>query len=224
MKKKYRLIIGLLLIFVSLFMFLRDVNYDLSEFKISIKSTLGQPLTLNETKSSNIYKAYNQIKPDTKIEDINNILHKKNKNIFATFESWHYPYGYIGVSYNENSNPRVLSKYVDFMTPYMLKIDEEELCSVFQCNSLNQIKGILGDSVAGLLRSYNENEIIAYTYSWGIKTSFSEKFVKDIEKKYDKFVNFPAFRYDYNNVKRKYILTVSINADDKIESFSLRYS
>lgn len=224
MKKIYTLIIGFLLIFASLLMTFINVNYDLSEFKISIKSSLGQHLTLKEIKGSNIYKAYNQINPDTEIEDINNFLHKKSKSIASFLKSWNYPYGSMTIGYRENDNPRVLYKYVGFRTPYMLKIDEKELYSVFECTSLKQINNILGDSVAGLGRSYNEDEITAYTYSWGIKTGLSDKFVKDIEKKYDKSVSFPVFRYDYNNVKRKHILTVSINADNKIESFSLDYS
>ncbi|MFT5872152.1 MAG: hypothetical protein ACI8WT_001080 [Clostridium sp.] len=216
------------MIFIYLLIVFIVVDCNIFEFKISIKSSLGQPLTLNEMKASSIYKAYNQINRDTKVEDINNILHKKSKNEFGVFEYWTYPYGSISIWYRENDNPRVLIKSVDFKTPYMLKIDEKKLYSVFECNSLKQIKSILGESLAGLRTSYDEDEITPFTYSpytyiWGIKTSLSEKFVKDIEKKYDKYVSFPFFHYDYNTVKRKYLLTVSISANNKIESFSLKY-
>jgi hypothetical protein len=200
------------------------VNYDLSEFKISIKSLSKQQLTSKEIKGSNIYDAYNYINSDTKLEEINKILHKKNKNIVATLEFWYYPYGNVGIWYNKNGEPRVRNKVVSFKTPYMVKIDERDLYSVFDCISLEQINSILGDSVAGLGTSYNDDgEITGYNYSWGIKTAFSDKVVKDMEKKYYKYVNFPYFFYDYNKVKRNYRLTVSIKGDNKIEKFSLVY-
>jgi hypothetical protein len=162
-------------------------------------------------KGSNIYDAYNYINSDTKVEEINKILHKKSKNIVTTLEFWYYPYGYVGIWYNEDGEPRVRNKVVSFKTPYMIKIDERDLYSVFDCISLEQINSILGDSVAGLGTSYNDDgKITGYNYSWGIKTAFSGKVVKDMEKRYYKYVSFPYFFYDYNKVKRKYRLTVSI--------------
>lgn len=205
------MLVYLLIVFMS-------VNYDLPEFNLSIKTLFRQELTLKEMKASSVYKAYNQINYDTKVGEINNILHKKSKNVLKHFESWYYPYGYVSVLYHENEKQTVFVKLVSFETPYTIKINEKDLYSVFECNTLEQINSILGEPVV-LGRTYNkEGEITDYDYSWGIKVNFSEKFVKDIEKKYDKYVRFPL---NSNKNTGKFVLSVSTKADNSIEGFSL---
>lgn len=224
MKKRYALIVCLLII-VYLLVIFKSVNFNLPEFKLSIKTILGQELTLEEMKSTSIYKVYNQIDHDTNVEEINDILNKKSKNILEHFESWYYPYGYVSVWYRENEKSRVFVKIVSFKTPYTVKLTEKELYSVFQCNSLEEIVGILGEP-AILGRTHNKDgEITDFSYEWGIKTSLSEKFIEDIEKKYDKYVSFPLSYSSpinfFKGTEKKLQLSVSIKADNSIESFSL---
>lgn len=225
LKKRYVLIACLLILLYLLTVFISG-NYDLSEFKLSIKSLVGQELTFKEMKGSSIYKAYNQINSDTKVEEINNILHKKSKNIARFFETWSYTYGYVSVCYNENEKPRVFVKVVSFETPYTIKLNEKELYSVFECNSLEQMNSILGESVL-LGRIYTKDgKITVYNYEWGIKTNFSEEFVDDIKTQYGEYVRFPYSPFTVlpsidNKNTGKFILRVSIKADNSIEGFSL---
>ncbi|MFZ5967083.1 MAG: hypothetical protein ACOYVK_07900 [Bacillota bacterium] len=220
MKKKNTLIMWFVLISVYLLIVFISVDYNLFEFKLSIKALLRQELTLEEMKNSNIYKAYDQINHNTNIEEINSILNKESKNIVGTIESWYYPYGYVSIWYSENGKPRVYIKTVDFKTPYTRKISEEELYAVFECDSLEKIISILGEP-AIQSKTYNrDGDITEYNYEWGIKTKYSRKFIQDMEKHHDKYVSLP-----WNDERRigKFRLAILMRADKKIESFSLAY-
>ena len=59
----------------------KGLNYDLFEINLSTKALLRQKLSLEEMKRSSIYKAYNHIENDTTVEEIDNLLNKKSKNI-----------------------------------------------------------------------------------------------------------------------------------------------
>ncbi|MDD3706152.1 MAG: hypothetical protein PHC45_08850 [Clostridiaceae bacterium] len=224
MKKIYALIIGLLVI-AYLSVTLISVNFNLHEFRLTIKTALRQELTLEEMKSTSIYKAYGQIGHDTNIEKINDILDKKSKNIYGVFESWHYPYGYLSVWYREDEKPGMFVKTVSFSTPYTIKLTEKELNSVFECNTPEKIVNILGEpAIFG--DTYNKDgEVTDSHLTWGIKTSISEKFLKDTEKKFGGHVSFPlSYRSPISFFKRaekKLRLSVSIKADNSVESFSL---
>lgn len=223
-KKIYALMASLIIIVYLLVTFI-SVNFNLDEFKLSIKAALGQELTLEEMKSTSIYKAYNQIDHDTSVEEINDILGKKSKNIYELLESWYYPYGYLSVWYRKDEKPRVFVKTVSFKTPYTIRLTEKELNSVFECNTLEKMISILGEP-AILGRTYNNDvEVMDSRYSWGIAVNISEKFIKDTEKKYGKYVSFPlSYSSPINLLKRmekKLYLSVSIKEDNCIESFSL---
>lgn len=218
MKKQYVLrvcLLAFLLIIIQLVVVLKIVNYNLFEYKLSVKAILGQELTVEEMSSSSIYKTYNQIDYDTKVEEIDNILNKKSKNIYKSFESWYYPFGYLSIFYGGNDEPRVLTKVVMFKTPYTTKLSEEGLYSVFECNSIKNIISLLGEP-AILGESYDKNgEVSEKSYEWGIRTSYSEVFVEDIGKKYNDHVSLSSSNHG------KLRLSVTIGADDRIEKVSL---
>lgn len=223
MKKRYAFI-ACILIVVYLLVIFKSVNFNIPEFRLSIKTILRQELTLEEMKSSSIYKAYNLIDHDTNVEEINDVLDKKSKNIYKHFESWYYPYGYLSIWYRENEKSRVFVKTVSFDTPYTAKLTEKELYSVFQCNSLEEIVAILGEP-AILGKTYDESgEVTDSRYEWGIETRLSEKFIEDVKRKYDKYVSFPlsySFPLNFNKRPGKLRLSVTIEADKIISKFSL---
>jgi hypothetical protein len=224
MKKLYALIFGLLVI-VYLSVALISVNFNLHEFKLGIKTALRQELTLEEMKSTSIYKAYGQIDHDTDIEEINDILDKKNKNTYEVFKSWHYPYGYLSVWYREDENPGVFVKTVSFRTPYTIKLTEEELNSIFECDTPEKIISILGEP-AILGETYNKDgEVTDSDFTWGIKAGISDGFIKDTEKKFGEYVRFPlSYSYPikfFKGTEKKLRLSVSVKADNSVESFSL---
>ncbi|AFQ43539.1 hypothetical protein [Desulfosporosinus meridiei] len=224
MKKRNILIVCLVMVY--LLTVLKGLNYDLFEIKISTKALLRQNLSLEEMKRSSIYKAYNHIENDTTVEEIDNLLNKKSKNIYNFLETWYYPYGYVSIRYDRNKESRVLHKLVSFESPYVLKLSDEELYSVFECNSLEKIISLLGEPTT-LGKDYNTNGEAADYYSWGIKTSYSKEFIKDIEKKYNEYVN--VTKYDESvaqpinspKIGGRSDLSVTIKADNKIEGYSL---
>jgi len=70
---KIRLIILSLLIPGYLLFIFSSANYKPYEFKLSMKSLLRQELTLDEIKSSDVYKAYKGITHATSIDEVNSI-------------------------------------------------------------------------------------------------------------------------------------------------------
>lgn len=225
MSRRIKALIGLLLIAFSAFMVFRSVNYDFSEFRISMKAIFRQELTLEEMKASSIFRAYNHINHDTYVEEIDKLLNMKSKNIMEVFESWNYPYGYVSVWYNRDKEPRVSTKVVSFKTPYTVELTEEKLAAIFMSGSYEEAAAILGEP-AMLGESYDRSGRVTDFYcNWGIKTSLSEEFIKDIEKKYGGYISFPlSYSHPANLWKkrsRKLRLHMSLKADDTIEKFSL---
>lgn len=226
MSKRVRLLTGLSLIALLFFLLLMDVNYNLHEFGLGVKSMARQQLTLEEMKSTSIYKAYNRIDRSTKAEDISKLLGKKGKILYEGLETWYYPYGYVSI-FSGNGEQGVTLKMVSFKTPYTKKLTEEELRSVFLCTSPEELAGILGES-AILTESYDKTGAFsASSYEWGIKTSLSKEIIDDLEKLYGEYVSFP-YRYSspYNFMKsvaveRKLRLHVSINTDNTIKGISV---
>lgn len=222
--KKKDLLIPFITLAVYLFSIFYSVNFDLQEFKIAIKASIGQELTLEEMKSTRIYKAYNQIDDDTSIEEINSILNKKNKNSYGLFDSWYYPYGYLSVWRVKEEQQEEFTKIVSFKTPFTIKLTEEELHTVFECNSLETLTDTFGEPVM-LSKTYdNDGEVTEYNYTWRIKTRLTEEFTDEIEKKYGEYVSLPLIyghSVDFLKLPKKYRLSVLINSDNNIESFSL---
>jgi len=204
----------------------KGLNYDLFELNLSTKALLRQKLSLEEMKRSSIYKAYNYIENDTTVEEIDNLLNKKSKNIYNSFETWSYPYGYVSIWYDRNKESRVLNKLVSFEFPYTLELSEEELYSVFECNSLEKIISLLGEPTT-LGKDYNTNGEVTDYYGWGIKTCYSKEFIKDIEKKYNEYVDLTkydesvALPINLPKIGGRFNLSVTIKADNKIEGYSL---
>jgi len=186
-----------------------------------MKSLLRQELTLDEIKSSNVYKAYKEITHNTSTDEINSILNKESKNIAGSIESWYFPYGYVSVMYSTINEPKLALKIVSFNTPYTTKITEKELGTVFGCNSFEEIMNILGDPViAG--ETYNKDgKVTNYTYEWGIKTSYSVEFRKDIKEEYGDYVSLPMVHPLGNKKRGKFRLRVSVKASNAIEEISL---
>lgn len=197
------------------------MNYKPYEFKLSMKSRLRQELTLDEIKSSDIYKAYKKITHNTSVDEVNSILDKKNENIAGPIESWYFPYGYVSIWYSTTNKPRVANKVVSFKSLYTIKISEKELSNVFKCNSFEKIINILGDPViAG--ETYNkEGKVTEYTYEWGIKTRYSDDFRKTIKEEYGDYVSLPVVHPLGNNKRGKFRLSVSVKASNQIEKISL---
>lgn len=213
MKKKYWLIISCLISLLTVF---ESMNYEPFELKLSVKSLLRQELSLEEMKNSNIYKAYNQITFSTNVDEMNNILNKKSKNICGSIESWYFPYGYVSIWYSEKEKARVMNKIVNFETPYTTNINEKELKSLFEYDSLEEIINMLGEPVLMGAEYNKDGQITDYSYEWGIETKYSKKFIEDMEKQYDDYVRFP-----FNKQIGKLRLRVSIKANNEIEKFSL---
>jgi hypothetical protein len=227
MSKKGQILISLLLIVLFVFIIFKNVNYDLNEFKLSIKAITRQQLTLEEMKSSVIYEAYSQIDQNTKVEEINSLLNKKSKNVIGVFESWYYPYGYLSIWYRENEETRVFVKILSFKTPYITKLSENEFYSVFKCTALEEISDILGEP-AILSKTYDKKDAVSdSSYEWGIKTILSKEVIDKLEEQYGEYVSFPN-RYSSAlnflksiGMEKKLRLRVSINTDNTIESFSI---
>lgn len=187
-----------------------------------MKSLLRQELTLDEIKSSNIYRGYKEISHDMSIDEINRILDKENKNLGGPFESWHFPYGSITIWYNKDNEPKVAHKVISFQTLETLEISEEQLGRVFKSNSVEEIVNTLGEPIE-TAESYNENgEITEYGYEWGIKTSFSDEFIEETEKHYGDYIRFPLNKQLKNIKKGKFRLSISISGNDRIKNISLK--
>lgn len=171
-------------------MVLKSVNYEMHEFKLSIKSLLRQELTLEEMENSNIYQTYRGITTNTNIEEIDGILNKKSTNFAGTIYFWHFPYGDISVFVSREEEPRILDKIVQFDVPNKIKIDEKELKFLFECDSLQEIINNLGEPAAILGESYNrKGKTSEYSYEWEIKTTYSREFITAVEKFYDDYIN-----------------------------------
>lgn len=227
MSKRVRLLIGLSLIALLFFLILMDVNYNLHEFRLGVKSMTGQQLTLEEMKSTSIYKAYGQIDRSTRAEDISKLLGKKSKIVAKGMETWYYPYGYVSIFSRGNGEQGVTLKMVSFKTPYTKKLTEEELRSVFRCTSSEEIAEILGES-AILTEAYDKaGTFSGSSFEWGIKANLSKKLIDDLEKLYGEYVSFPhRYSSPFNFLKsigmeRKLRLHVSVKEDKTIESFSV---
>ena len=174
MKKKC-MIITLIIIFIILIITIfvyKEVNYDENEFKLSIKTILRQELTLDEMKSSNLYKAYEKINSNSNLEEINNIIKKKKGNNVILFETWDFIYGNIWIGYNEYLEPKLWCKLVSFYTPYTIELNDNELNSLLECKSLDDVVDILGEPILKL-EGFKENDI-KYIYEWGIKAKYFE--------------------------------------------------
>ncbi|HYE80951.1 MAG TPA: hypothetical protein VEG39_02155 [Clostridia bacterium] len=224
LEKKYALM-ALLITALYTLMILNSVNYNFSEFKLSVKTIFGQELTMEEMKGSSIYKAYSLIEHDTGSEEINEFLNKKSKNILGSFESWDYPYGYVSIWYSGEEKTKVFVKTINFRAPYTAKLTLEELDSVFACSTPEEIFNILGEP-AILGKTYDKNSNAAeLSYEWGIQASLPEKFIEDTEKKYGVYIRQPmSYSSPLNLLKRtenKFRLRVSVNADNTITGFSL---
>jgi hypothetical protein len=219
LKKRQVLSIFLIIIIYLLFI-LNSVDYNLFEFKLSMKSMLRQELTMEEMKNSNLYKAYKKINFNTNVEEINALLNKESRQLIGVFESWNYPYGYVSMRYSENEKPKVHNKIIKFETPRTVEINERELYAVFEYDSLEEINSILGEPVI-LGEDYNKDgKVTGYSYVWGIRTKYSRKFIEDVRKQYDHYVSLP-----WNDERRigKFRLEASTKADNRIEGFSLDY-
>ncbi|HWR61818.1 MAG TPA: hypothetical protein VN580_09425 [Clostridia bacterium] len=197
------------------------------EFRLGMKTMTGQQLTLEEMKSTSIYKAYKQIDRSTRAGDISKLLGKKGKILYEGLETWYYPYGYVSIFSSENGEQGVTLKMIGFKTPYTKKLTEEELRSVFLCTSPEELAGILGESVI-LTESYDKTgAFFVSSYEWGIKTSLSKEIIDDLEKLYGEYVSFPhRYSSPYNFLRsivmeRKLRLHVSVKADKAIEGFSV---
>lgn len=171
--KKKKIIIVLItilipILLIMLFVF-KKVNYDNNDFKLAIKSLLRQELTLDEMKNSNLHKAYEQINANSNIGEINNII-KENEHYEGPFAVWDLVYGRILIGYNEYMEPNVWVKLISFETPNTIELNDNELNSLFECKSLDEITEILGEPNIKV-ESFKESDII---YEWGIKAKYFE--------------------------------------------------
>jgi hypothetical protein len=225
MPKIKQTILSLLLLGAFAFMFFRWVNYDPFEFRLVAKTMLKQPLTLMEMKNSMLYKAYEKIDYDTEPAEVSRILNKRDKDVMNVMKAWYYPHGYVSVWYNDDKKPRIAHKSVGFSRPYTVMLEEQELNALLECNTIDEICGILGEP--GILSvGFDESGRINHkSFKWGIKTDVPYTIIENIEKKYGEYVDFP---YSYTspvnflrsiNFKRKFCLQVSIDADNRIEHF-----
>jgi|GEM_PF-2562190 len=228
MWRKIQVLIGLSLIALVFFMLLMDVNYDLYELKLGIKAMAGQQFTLAEMKSTAAYKAFSEIDMDTTVEAATKLLGKKSKTVMPGMETWYYPYGYVSVLQKRNGEPGLVSKMVSFETPYVKKLSEDELRSVFKCTSSEVLAGILGEP--GIItETYDWSDPFAGSgYEWGIKAGLSKELVNELKKQYGDYVSFPR-RYSSPvnfmgsmTVARKLRLHVSVNSEGTIESIDVK--
>jgi len=175
MKKLYiSIIITSIFVLLILFTIFINVNYDKDEFKLGLKSLLGQELTLDEMKSSNLYKAFLELNYNSNIDEVNSIMKKENSNSVAgIYENWEMVYGNALILFRDNKS-HVSNKLVSFKTPYTIELNYEELNSLFKCRYIEEIIEILGEPLI-LGESYNENgKVKECTYEWGIKTKYFE--------------------------------------------------
>lgn len=225
MSKTKQTILSLLLLGAFAFMFFRWVNYDPFEFNLVVKTMLKQQLTLSEMKDSMLYKAYEKIDYDTEPAEIGRTLNKQGKDIMNVVKAWDYPHGRISVWYNNDQKSRIKNKFLSFRRPYIVKLEEQELNTLLECKTIDEIYEMLGEpGILGV--GYDESGSINYkSFEWGIKTDVPYKSIENIEKKYGEYVGFP---YSYTspinflksiNFNRKFSLQVSIDADNKIEHF-----
>lgn len=189
MKKKNIIIIIitilLIMLNISIYVF-REVNFDTGDFKLGMKSLLRQELTLEEMKNSSLYKAYEQINYNSDTEEVNNIIKKDNKNYAGSFESWDLVYGRILIMPSKADGQKVLNKLVSFNTPSTVKLTDDELNSLFECKTLDEVTNILGESIMKA-ESFDENgELNSSTYEWGIKARYFK------HDQYGGFLNFPS--------------------------------
>jgi len=115
------LIIILIILIITIFVY-KEVNYDENEFKLSMKTILRQELTLDEMKSSNLYKAYEKINSNSNLERNQQYYKKENNNYAGTFETWDFIYGNIWIGYNEYLEPKLWCKLVSFILHTLLNL------------------------------------------------------------------------------------------------------
>lgn len=221
MKKRDILISFLLIMSYLLFLFY-TVNFNWQELGLSMKTMLGQELTLEEMKSTSIYKAYNQIGNDTDEKAISSILNKKSSSSFLeNLSSWNYPYGSLSVIYRQEEQPyKVYFKTVSFKRPIVRKLTEEELYSILESSSLDGMFRILGET-AMLGESYEKDgSLVRLSYEWRVKTKLTKEFVEEAEKKLGESVSFPiSYKHpaDFLKLAKKYRLKLWVNADNSID-------
>ena len=210
MKKKYIIItvitIILIILNITIYVF-KEVNYDVNEFKLSIKSLLRQELTLDEMKNSNLYKAYERINYNSNSDEIKNIVKKKNGNYLGPFKTWDFLYGDIMIGYNEYLEPKLWCKLVSFYTPKTIELNDNEFNSLFECKSLEEVIDILGEPILKL-EGFTENDI-NYIYEWGIKAKYFEP------STYGGPLNFPL------PYKRKFRVNVNVIEGNLIHKLSI---
>lgn len=209
--KKKNTIIALIKIFaiillIMLYVF-NKVNYDTNDFKLAMKSLLRQELTLDEMKNSNLYKAYEQINENSDLNEINNILKKKNDHYAGPFTFWDLVYGRILIGYNEYIEPKVWVKLISFETPNTIELNDDEFNSLFECKTVDEIIEILGEPIVEL-EGFKETDI-NYTYEWGIKAKYFEP------NTYGGPLNFPL------PYKRKFRVNVDVLEDNLIHKRSI---
>lgn len=175
MKKKKTVIILISILVVTIlsimFYVFKQVNYDNNDFKLAIKSVFRQELTLDEMINSNLYKAYEQINPNSDLIEINNFLKKKN-DYLGPFAVWDFVYGRILVGYNEYTEPKVRLKLISFETPYTIELNDDEFDSIFECKTIDEVIEILGEPIIKL-EGFSENDI-KYSYEWCVKAKYFE--------------------------------------------------
>ncbi len=191
--KKKDLLISILMIAGSMFYLLYSVSFSLPEFGLTVKLMFGQELSLEEMKSTSIYKAYNQIGNIKSEEEIDRILNKKSRGSNEQFRSWGYPYGILSVVYRLEEKPKVYIASVNFEKPFTKQLTQDELLSLFESSSLDEIVAVLGET-AIMGRTYEEDGTLAgFSYEWAIKTKLTEEFVAGVEDKHGDYVDFPLF-------------------------------
>jgi hypothetical protein len=209
------------------FLYLFEVNYNLYELKLGLKARLGQQLTLEEMKSTSIYKVYKQISTDTTVEEINRLLDKKDTDHTEKLRTWYYPYGYVSILLEGDNESKVSLKIVNFKTPYIIKLTKEELYEVFKCASSMEIKSMLGEPAIMTASNTDGKAFIDNSYEWGIQTAISKETIEELEELYGNYANFPE-RYTSPvnflmgiKMERKLRLHVSINEDNTVERISI---
>lgn len=210
MKKKcmiITLIIILIILIITIYVY-KEANYDENEFKLSIKTLLRQELTLDEMKSSNLYKAYEKINSSSNLDEIKSIIKKKNGKNVMLFQTWDFIYGNMWIGYNEYLEPRLWCKLVSFYTPYTIELNDNELNSLFECKSLDDVVDILREPILKL-EEFEENNI-NYIYEWGIKAKYFEP------STYGGPLNFPL------PYKQKFRVNVEVIEGNLIHKLSIK--
>ena len=94
-------------------------------------------------------------------------MKKKSKSKISGYKSWNYPHGHLSVFFRGEGNPGIFLKAVTYTTPYAVELTQDKLHSLFECDSFEEISGILGES-AILSRSYDKDgNVTDYGYEWG---------------------------------------------------------